>query len=100
MAASLARDRSLDHYPQPVAGVGERMFHPVLGVAFGEDETQVAVPVGQRAYSLADRDGDAETGDTGGGRGFGPALDGAEYAGPRHGQHEHTGRTAGAVPGD
>ena len=45
------------------------------GVARGEDEPQVAVPVRERADPLAGRDRDRQPGDAGHGQGTVPALD-------------------------
>ena len=68
------------------------------GVGLGEDEPQVAVPVGERADPLAGRDRDRQPGDAGHGQGTVPALDGAQDAGARHGKHKHA-RRAGRAGG-
>src|SRR5215471_1167646 len=91
--------RLLDDYSELRAGRAERLLHSVAGVAFGEDEAEVAVPVGQGLDALAGRDGDRGAGDARRGCGLVMAFDGPEDAGTRYGDHEDPGWPGGAGAG-
>src|SRR5690242_19887681 len=99
-ALSLVKRRLFDHYLQPLAGGNERLLDLFAGVAFGEDEAEVAVCVGEGLDALAGRDGDVHAGDTRCGGGIAAAADRPEDAAPRHGDHEHSGWPDGGAAGD
>src|ERR1700745_3968740 len=82
---------AIDDHAKFVACGGGCLLGLVPGGGLGEDEAQLPVAVGKRANLLAGGDGDGQAGDSGYGRGAVPAVDGAQHARARYGEHVYSG---------